>query len=645
MKNSHAWGKSIAARMSATGCVALLVVLSAITATMSWFATQNARADKVEWLRDNVQGVVNALDAIDLTARTMVERVYPAFAGLVGTTFTLDERSGRLSANGVVLNDNFAAVDRFHAETGGVATIFARKGDGFQRIATSVELPDGSRAVGTLLDPAGAAFAAVSQGAAYTGRAVLFGSAYMTRYQPVRDAAGRVVGVLFIGFEIGSFDAAVENVVERTRFFDTGGIYLVDPKTGWKDAVFAMHPQLKNKPLAEAMPQSQAFFAQLQQAGGRPLTSPGVLSSVGERWSVVRKSESTGVLVVAEVADEEAMRAHWRTLLPFWGLLAGACLALAVGLLWMSRRWIGQPLSELGAGARAVAAGDLTRACESSREDEIGSLTDDIEAMRTRFLALLIAVRDSADSIAAASSEIAQGSMDLSGRTEHAASSLQQTASSMEQLTGTVKHTADSARSANQLASDASRTAKAGGEAMQHIETTMDTIHASARKISEISSVIDGIAFQTNILALNAAVEAAGAGEQGRGFAVVAAEVRMLAQRSATAASEIRSLIDASVENVATGAQLVQDAGQTMNAIVDNVQRVSGIIGEIADAAVEQSDGISQINSAVNQIDQVTHQNTTLVEESTAAANSLKEQALQMAALLREFRLENGAHC
>jgi methyl-accepting chemotaxis protein len=251
-------------------------------------------------------------------------------------------------------------------------------------------------------------------------------------------------------------------------------------------------------------------------------------------------------------------------------------------------------------------------------------------------------VRGSATSISGAAQEIASGNVDLSQRTEQAAGSLQQTASSMEELTSTVNQTAASARTANQLAGSASEVAARGGAVVAQVVSTMQDINTSSKKIADIIGTIDGIAFQTNILALNAAVEAARAGEQGRGFAVVASEVRSLAQRSAEAAREIKSLIGASVDKVESGSRLVADAGSTMDEIVASVQRVSAIIGEISTAAAEQSAGIGQVNGAVAQLDQMTQQNAALVEQSTAAAESLKQQALRLDGVVGTFRLAAG---
>ena len=321
---------------------------------------------------------------------------------------------------------------------------------------------------------------------------------------------------------------------------------------------------------------------------------------------------------------------------------AAGALVLGVFLAWRLTRAVTGPVGSAIQVAERIAAGDLSNQVEIRTQDEIGRLLQAVATMQDKLRELVGDIRQSAESISTASSEIASGNQDLSMRTEQAASNLQQTASSMEQLTGTVKQTADSARTANQLASSASASAAKGGEVVSQVVSTMDDITASSKKISDIIGVIDGIAFQTNILALNAAVEAARAGEQGRGFAVVAGEVRSLAQRSAEAAKEIKSLIGASVERVEAGSKLVQDAGSTMQEIVASVARVNDIIGEITAAASEQSDGIGQVNTAVTQLDQMTQQNASLVEESAAAAESLKEQAHRLAATVRAFRLSQG---
>ncbi|WP_322114287.1 methyl-accepting chemotaxis protein [Aquabacterium sp. A7-Y] len=328
-------------------------------------------------------------------------------------------------------------------------------------------------------------------------------------------------------------------------------------------------------------------------------------------------------------------------------IAAAIIVTVAVGLVallgWRVGRSIVLPLQDATRFAEQVGAGDLTATIEVQGQDEATRLQQGLNGMRDALQSMVSRVRQATDGIATASTEIASGNQDLSVRTEQTASNLQQTASSMEQLTGTVKQSADAARQANQLASSASSVAARGGDVVSQVVSTMDEINSSSKKIADIIGVIDGIAFQTNILALNAAVEAARAGEQGRGFAVVAGEVRNLAQRSAQAAKEIKSLIGASVEKVESGSKLVQDAGSTMTEIVASVQRVSDIIGEITAATSEQSSGIGQINTAVNQLDHMTQQNAALVEESAAAATSLKDQARQLAEVVATFKLDGAS--
>jgi methyl-accepting chemotaxis protein len=322
-------------------------------------------------------------------------------------------------------------------------------------------------------------------------------------------------------------------------------------------------------------------------------------------------------------------------------MLAVALVATALGaaLAWAISGSITRPLRRAVEVAETVARGDLRVRIEVTSRDETGQLLAALQRMNDALVGTVSTVRGNADSVATASSQIAQGTTDLSQRTEEQAANLEQTAASMEEMTATVKQNADTARQAAQLATSASGVALRGGDVVGRVVATMDDISASSRRIADIIGTIDGIAFQTNILALNAAVEAARAGEQGRGFAVVASEVRSLAQRSAEAAKEIKSLIGASVEKVAAGTALVGDAGTTMGEIVSQVKRVSDLIAEISASSVEQTTGIGQVSDAVAQLDQVTQQNAALVEESAAAAESLKVQAGELAQAVAFFTL------
>ncbi len=341
----------------------------------------------------------------------------------------------------------------------------------------------------------------------------------------------------------------------------------------------------------------------------------------------------------AQATQTEFNAAMWQITLIFIGVLA-VVVVLVVPLTLINSATITSPISYARAVAQSIAAGDLTRQIRVEGRDEAAQLLEALNAMQDSLRRLVGQVRDSTLQIETASTEVAAGNQDLSQRTEQTASNLQSTASAMEQLTGTVRQSADAAAQANQLASSAAQVAQRGGAVVGQVVATMDEINSSSRRIGDIIGVIDGIAFQTNILALNAAVEAARAGEQGRGFAVVAGEVRSLAQRSAEAAREIKGLIGASVERVETGARLVQDAGSTMDEIVASVQRVSDIIGEIAAGTSDQSQRIGHVNTAVTQLDQMTQQNAALVEQSAAAAESLREQSQKLGGAVAQFHLD-----
>jgi methyl-accepting chemotaxis protein len=319
-----------------------------------------------------------------------------------------------------------------------------------------------------------------------------------------------------------------------------------------------------------------------------------------------------------------------------------AVFAVVVAALGFSTiflvRTICLPLVQLAGAAERIGQGDLTVDVNTGRRDEIGDVMQAVMRMRDNLRELVGEVQLASDSIHTASREVSMGNTDLSQRTERTAGHLQQTASGMESLAGTMQHSAAATSQANQLATSASDVARRGGTVVSQVVSTMNDIHASSKKISDIIGVIDGIAFQTNILALNAAVEAARAGEQGRGFAVVASEVRSLAQRSAEAAKEIKSLIGASVERVESGARLVDAAGGTMEEIVASVQRVSDIIAEVSAATTEQSHDIGTVNTSVSQLEEMTQQNAALVEESAAAADSLQEQAGRLSTLVGRFQ-------
>ena len=431
--------------------------------------------------------------------------------------------------------------------------------------------------------------------------------------------------VAAIDAELVALTAALNRLIGEQQVPETdeaGRQALASLKAGFAKYEKAVKDTVDMKATGAAMASSFLTTAQTQYEA--------LLKEIS-RQSAARLQE-TGADVAA--ARASASQAEWM----LSALVLAALGASVVLSLWVSRSLL-RSVAAASADVAALAAGDLTPRPHDAGADEIGRLSADIATVRTRLAESIGAVRDASESVRVAAGEIAAGNADLSQRTEQQAGTLQQTAASMEQINGTVRHNAEAARQANELVAEASQVATQGGQVVGRVVDTMGEISTSSRRIADIIGTIDGIAFQTNILALNAAVEAARAGEQGRGFAVVASEVRSLAQRSGEAAREIRSLIAGSTERVEAGAQLVQEAGSTMQDIVQQVRRVSELIGEIASATEAQTHDIGSASAAVQQIDQVTQQNAALVEQSAAAAESLRQQAARLVDSVSVFRV------
>ena len=399
-------------------------------------------------------------------------------------------------------------------------------------------------------------------------------------------------------------------------------------------AAFEHSKQLRVK--AEADMDVDDFHARSDFAFGAYSQSIEVYYAAVGEFLDLQQAQLQEVLAAADSAQARSTYTGW--------ILVAVLLALGMCLAHWIVKSITQPLQKAVQFSQAIGAGHLAIQVEIDRRDEFGDLLRALEMMAKRLCGVIAEVRQGVEAVSSAAGQIASGNQDLSARTEQTAANLQQTAASVEEMSASVNQAADTSRQANQLAATAVQAAERGGEVVQQVVQSMEQINTSSRKISDIIGVIDGIAFQTNILALNAAVEAARAGEQGRGFAVVAGEVRTLAQRSAEAAKEIKGLITASVGNVDMGAAQVAQAGQSMEEIVSSVRRVTDLIGEITASASEQSEGFGQVNTAVSNLDQMTQQNAALVEESSAAANAMNDQALRLLQLVSGFNVGSSAH-
>ncbi|MFJ3464616.1 methyl-accepting chemotaxis protein [Achromobacter spanius] len=432
------------------------------------------------------------------------------------------------------------------------------------------------------------------------------------------------------------FDDAVKNMdvlreKAAAKFYEEQTKHLLvqfgETEQVWKREAAAFFEAAKSEPMTQTNPR-------VAEAEKRVIASSQKLDDLMTNLAISKEKAAE-----RSVAEGTALYNTVRAI-----MIALAIAGVAIGMLlgWLVTRGIVRPLGEAVAAARQVAAGDLTTDIRVVTRDETGDLMGALKAMNESLARIVKDVRDGCENIASASSQIAQGNADMSQRTEEQASSLEETAASMEELTSTVQQNANNASEADRLVSQASTVAVRGGEVVEGVVQTMSAISDSSRRIADITGVIDGIAFQTNILALNAAVEAARAGEQGRGFAVVAGEVRTLAQRSAVAAKEIKSLIDESVTRVEGGTRQVDEAGRTMREVVDSVRQVATLVREISGASEEQSTGIGQVNQAVSQMDTVTQQNAALVEEAAAAAASMQEQATRLAQEVRRFKVDAG---
>jgi methyl-accepting chemotaxis protein len=625
----------------------LFAVISATTSTLL-----EKRA--VEATRHDLRGILNMVEIFDKAASSEAQSYGRLFAAEFDGAFSVDPtqlvKVGALDAPTLrigdkVLNLDFSAPDRFTARTGGVATLFVASGDDFIRVSTSLKKENGERAVGTKLDRTHPAYSLLRAGQAFIGPAALFGKNYMTRYEPVTGADGKVAAVIFVGVDISDDLAALKAKIAAVKVGESGFFFVVNGATGKNQGDMIVHPTRAGANLLEQKAaDGRLFIKEIVERKAGDITYGWINTQAGEtsaREKLVSFDQYkpwNWVIGGGTYRDEITHEANAERL-RYMVLCLVALGAFAIILYLMVRGAVTRPLAAARDAATRMAAGDLSVRIDNTNRDEIGRLAHAMNGIGGNLSAVVGKVREGAEHIATASREISSGNMDLCERTEDQAATLAATASSMDQMTATVRQNADNASQANQMARNASTVAEKGGAMVVKVIDTMSTIDKSSSRIVDIISVIDSIAFQTNILALNAAVEAARAGEQGRGFAVVASEVRNLAQRSAAAAKEIKTLIGASVDQVRIGSQLVQDAGATMEEVLASVARVTAIMGEISSASATQSEDIARINASVNAMDQATQQNAALVEQASAAAQAMQDQASELASSVQVFTL------
>ena len=632
-------------------------ILAGLLATLSVTTSSMLHDGAIATMRSEQRGLVDTIELFDKTLTRQAVSYGRNFARRFDGAFALDadhpvDVAGRtvpeLTVGGKPLALDFALPDGFTRETGGNATVFVAAGEDFVRISTSVKNEKGERAVGTVLDRAGPAYAAVRAGKPYVGMATLFGRQFMGDYEPVRDASGRVIGVLYVGVDVNDDVALIKNKIRAMKAGETGYFYVLDAKPGARQGDLLVHPAKEGQNILDARDaDGHAFVREMLEKGDGTIRYPWQNAESGETSARAKIAAYTlfkrwNWLIVGGTYEDEVVGAATRLRNRYLLIGLGALAMFAVVLNAVVKRIVTRPLADARDAAVRIAAGDLTVHIDDARRDEIGLMARAMNDISDSLSGVVGRVRAGAEQIATASSEISAGNLDLCSRTEEQAASLASTADSMQELTETVHRNADDARQANQLAVNTSMVAQEGGRMVAEVIVTMDSIKQSSGKINDIIGVIDGIAFQTNILALNAAVEAARAGEQGRGFAVVATEVRSLAQRSAAAAREIKTLIEASNAEIDAGSRVVGDAGMTMRDVLASAEQVTAIMARISAASSEQTAGIDGIHRAVGEMDHVTQQNAALVEEASAAAQAMQEQAADLARSVRLFKLDAG---
>ncbi|MEM5311267.1 Cache 3/Cache 2 fusion domain-containing protein [Paraburkholderia sp. JHI869] len=655
---------SVGVRLALLSCV----LVAAIFAAFTWAITHSAATQVGDQVRARItekdQSVASSISLIDGALAAEVDRAMQLFESFLPGAFTLDptqtvDIGGKATpvfkSGDHVLNLDFTVPDQFLARSGEIATIFARSGDDFVRVTTSLKKQDGSRAIGTLLDRKGPAYGPVMANRTYTGLAQLFGKQYITQYKPILDASGHVIGALFVGVDVGAQIDALKSEIAKLKIGESGYYFVMDASNGPTRGTFLVHPSAVGKHYDDA----NAPWSRMLEAREGTLDYTSADSTRDERDARAKFVSFVSVpqwqWLVGGVAVRDEIMAEVNATRDRFAAIGLVLVALFAALsIYAARRLVSQPLDAAAQAAGQLAAGDLTvrigngnragignaaDAQGTAGADEIGRLTRAIDGIGVGLAQIVAQVRSATAQMSEDTSRIAQGSGEIASRIASQASSLEETAASMEELTSTVQQNADHATRANTVVSSAAEAALDGGRAVSRVVETMNDISRASQKIAEITGVIDGIAFQTNILALNAAVEAARAGEHGKGFAVVASEVRALAQRSAAAAKEISALITESSSTVETGYRIAGEASTTMRGIVARVDEVRSIIGEISVASREQSGGIEQVNIAVSQIGAATQQNAALVGDAERAAAALNDHAAALSELVSVFKV------
>ena len=617
--------------------LAAIVSLGGTTIYLTRQVAHMANADGLSSLRQIARTNIDMIDAYGRGLEDTINRLGNVFADYFSEPFSLDDKTviaigdmktSALRTGKTTLNLDFAAVDRFRAATGGIATIFVRQGDDFVRITTSLRNEKGERAIGTLLDHKHPGYAKTKAGEPYLGRANLFGRDYMTKYLPIRDAAGHVVGALFVGIDFTDGLKNLKDKIRAAHIGNRGFVYVIDANAGPNQGKLLVHPERENQIALETKDaDGNAFIKDMltRKSGNITYSWSGKDgTALSEMIAVFEHYPEWNWIVVGNSYTEEFNTLN-RTIRNTLIVALGLALIVMLGLVLISiRRWVSAPIGAAVVVAERLAEGDLTVKLDADGKDEVGQLMTAMQSMIGKLTQIIGEVRTAADNLSNAAGQVSATAQSLSQSSSEQAASVEETTSSMEEMTASIAQNTENARVTDGMASKAAHEAAEGGEA---VSKTVEDMKSIASKIG----IIDDIAYQTNLLALNAAIEAARAGDHGKGFAVVAAEVRKLAERSQVAAQEIGDLASSSVKQA-------ERAGSLLTEMVPTIRKTSDLVQEIASASSEQSSGVGQINGAMGQLNQATQQNASASEELAATAEELGSQAEQLQQTMTFFR-------